>query len=121
MFFYELHEGDNELYSDILLAREAEMDPDVFFETVQAVRRRIQDTYETDTLIEAIAQELEQDHGFIYISDDRLTAAVNVSTDEAENFLSDLSGGEELEIAGDGAYRTMLAEFRGDDERRRPH
>ena len=83
MFFYELHEGDNEVYSDVLVVSESEWEPDEFFELVQSIRRRIQDGYIQDTLVEAIAVELERDHGFIYVSDDALTAAVNVSTEES--------------------------------------
>ena len=90
MFFYELHEGDNEVYSDVLVVSESEWEPDEFFELVQSIRRRIQDIYVQDTLIEAIAVELERDHGFIYVSDDRLTAAVNVGVEESENFLAEL-------------------------------
>ena len=112
MYFYELHEGDEEIFSDVLLARDDEMDPDEFFELVQTIRRRVQDTYEDDTLIEAIAVELERNHGFVFISDDRLTAGVNVSMDDKENFLVDLDTG-----AGDGDeerdadYRAIIAEF----------
>lgn len=90
MFFFELHEGDNEIYSDVLVVSESEWEPDEFFELVQSIRRRIQDSYIHDTLIEAIAVELERDHGFIYVSDDRLAAAVNVSVEESENFLAEL-------------------------------
>ena len=72
MFFYELHEGDEEVFSDVLLATETEIEPEEFFELVQSIRHRIQDTYDDDTLIEAIAVELERDHGFIFISDERL-------------------------------------------------
>ena len=90
MFFYELHEGDNEIYSDVLVVSESEWEPDEFFELVQSIRRRIQDTYAHDTLVEAIAVELERDHGFIFVSDDRLAAAVNVSVEEADNFLVEL-------------------------------
>ena len=82
MFFYELHEGDNEVFSDVLVVSESEWEADEFFELVQTIRRRIQDGYIHDTLSEAIAVELERDHGFIYISDDRLVASVNVSTDD---------------------------------------
>ena len=82
MFFYELHEGDNEVFSDVLVVSESEWEADEFFELVQTIRRRIQDGYIHDTLSEAIAVELERDHGFIHISDDRLVAAVNVSTDD---------------------------------------
>jgi len=87
VYFYELHEGDEEVFSDVLLATENEMDADEFFELVQSIRRSVQDTYEDDTLIEAIAAELERDHEFVYVSDQRLTAAVNVSVVEEENVL----------------------------------
>jgi hypothetical protein len=90
VFFYELHEGDNEVYSDVLVVSESEWEPDEFFELVQTIRRRIGDTFIHDTLSEAIAVELERDHGFVYVSDDRLAASVNVSTEESENFLAEL-------------------------------
>jgi hypothetical protein len=95
--FYELHEGDNDVFADILLARDTEMEPDEFFELVQQIRRRVQSNYEHDTLIEAIADELERDHDFVTVSDDRLTAAVNVSKFDDDNFLADL----EAEAEGD--------------------
>ena len=95
MFFYELHEGDNDLFSDLLLARDTEMDPDVFFDIVQTIRRRVQDSFDQDTLIEAIADELERDYEFVVIADDRLTAAVNVSQIEKDNFLAELEAESE--------------------------
>ena len=90
MHFYELHEGDNDVFADILLARDTEMEADEFFELVQQIRRRVQANYEHDTLIEAIADELERDHDFVTVTDDRLTAAVNVSKFDDDNFLADL-------------------------------
>ncbi|MFM2105761.1 MAG: hypothetical protein RL338_793 [Chloroflexota bacterium] len=90
MYFYELHEGDDDVFSDLILGHADEIEPEAFYELVQAARRRVQDSFETDTLIEAIAEELERDHGFVAISDERLTAAVNVSSDEDENFLAPL-------------------------------
>ena len=95
MFFYELHEGDDEVYSDVLLYSDSEWEPDEFFDLVQSIRRRIQDSFASDTLIEAIAVELERDHGFVFVSDDRLAAAVNVSTREDDNFLADLESDED--------------------------
>ena len=94
MYFYELHEGDDSLFADLLLAREEEMEPEEFFETVKNIRERVIDSHSHDTLIEAIADELERDYEFIFISDDRLTAAVNVSRDPDENFLTELDGDE---------------------------
>jgi hypothetical protein len=90
MFFYELHEGDDEVYSDVILYSDSEWEPDEFFDLVQSVRRRVQDNYPQDTLIEAIATVLEREHGFLFVSDDRLTAAVNVSTQDDDNFLAEL-------------------------------
>lgn len=90
MFFYELHEGDNEVYSDVLVVSESEWEPQEFFQLVQTIRRRIQGQYHLDTLVEAIAVELERDHGFIYVSDDQLAASVRVSTEEADNALARL-------------------------------
>jgi hypothetical protein len=61
VFFYELREGDDDIFADVLLVREEEMDADSFFELVQEIRRRVQDNvHEQDTLIEAIAEELER-------------------------------------------------------------
>ena len=110
MHFYELHEGDNDVFADLLLAREEEMDPEEFFDVVQSIRRRIQDSHVSNTLVEAIAEELERSYGFIFISDDRLTAAVNVSTAEDENFLADLESDDAGDM--DGAdYRSLYADF----------
>ena len=110
MYFYELHEGDEEIFSDVLLVRDDEMDADEFFELVESTRRRIQDTYEDDTLIEAIARELEREHGFVFVSDERLTAAVNVSTVDEENFLVAVDD-EAAEGERGADYRAIVAEF----------
>ena len=122
MFFYELHEGDEEIYSDVLLARDDEMDPDEFYELVQSIRRRVQDSYEDDTLIEAVAAELERDHGFTFVSDERLTAAVNVSPEESENFLVGIDSPDEVDNSErDADYRAILADFDPDPDGGRPH
>ena len=120
MHFYELHEGDGDVFFDCLLFREEEMDPEEFFTVVQSIRRRIQDNYETDSLIEAIAEELEQDYGFTFVSDDRLTAAVNVSKTEEDNFLADLEAEEldagELDAVDEEVdYRAVYADFEPTD------
>ena len=95
MYFYELHEGDNDVFADLLLARDEEMEPEVFLQTVQAVRENVIGSFEHDTLIEAIADELERDYEFVVIADDRLTAAVNVSQIEKDNFLAELEAESE--------------------------
>ena len=129
MFFYELHEGDDEVYSDLIVVSESEWEPQEFFDLVQRVRHDVQDKYEQDTLIEAIANVLERDYGFIFVSDDRLIAAINVSTQENDNFMAELGVDEDDEDDEDadeddeealkGDYRTLLADF--DPDRGRPN
>lgn len=119
MHFYELHEGEDDVFFDVMLFREDEMDAEEFFGVVQSIRRQVQDSFETDTLVEAIAQELERQYGFVFISDDRLTAAVNVSKIDDDNFLADLDG-EDLDddmpkVTGDADYRGVYAEFQPPD------
>lgn len=124
MFFYELHEGDDEVYSDVLVVSESEWEPDEFYELVQRIRRDVQDSHGHDTLIEAIADVLERDHGFVYVGDERLAAAVNVSTDEADNFLVDLrpeyDDGDDGDDDGDdddepgGEFRTIVTDVEFD-------
>lgn len=122
VYFYELHEGDDDLFSDLILARETEMDADVFFDIVQTIRRRIQDSFTHDTLIEAIAEELEQDYEFIAITDDRLQAAVSVSKKEDDNFLAELGplddddedrddSPDEADGATDGDLRSLYVDL----------
>jgi hypothetical protein len=112
MHFYELHEGDNDVFADLLIAREEEMDPEEFFDVVQSIRRRVVDSFEQNTLVEAIADELEREYGFIAITDERLTAAVNVSREEDENFLADLD--EDPESVD---YVRILADLQGENGR----
>ena len=112
MHFYELHEGDDQVFADLLLAREEEMEPEEFFDVVQSIRRRVLDNYETTTLVEAIADELERDYGFIAVTDERLTAAVNVSREEEENFLADLDAPDDSMD-----YASILADLQAEGGR----
>jgi hypothetical protein len=116
VFFYELHEGDEEIFSDVLLVHESEIDPDEYFELVQGIRKRIQDQYEDDTLIESIARELEREHGFVFISDERLTAAANVSVVEDENFLVSIDDARPGDLDRDVDYKAIIAEFDPDGD-----
>ena len=117
MFFYELHEGDDEVYSDVIVVSESEWEPQEFFELVQRIRHDVQDAYEQDTLIEAIAAVLERDYGFVFVSDDRLTAAINVSKQEDENFVAEFDDDDDDDEDDDDEprtradYRSVLAEF----------
>ena len=109
MYFYELHEGDDDVFSDVLVASDTDWSPEDFFDVVQIARRRVLDHFEHDTLVEAVAAELEREHGFVAITDSRLTAAVNVSRDEDENYLAVID--DSLPIEQDNEFRTLYAEL----------
>lgn len=114
MYFYELHEGDEDIFTDLLLIHDELMDPEDFFELVQVVREQIKATFEEDTLIEAIALELEREHGFTYVSDDKLAASVRVSMVEDENQLIGIDDSLDTSGAERAAYRSILADFEGE-------
>jgi len=87
MFFYEIHEGDEEVGTAVLLAHEDRFEPQDFFTLVKTVRTQVMENYEEDTLSEAIANELQRSHGFIHVTDDRLIASVNVDETDENTFL----------------------------------
>ena len=68
-----------------------------------------------DQCAEAIAVELERSYAFIFISDERVTAAVNVSTDEDENYL--IASDDEFSALGlaNADYRGAFADYVGED------
>ena len=90
-FFYELHEGATDLMTDALLASERDHTPEAFASIVRTARTAIIDTFEEDTLVEAIARELERSHGFIYIGDDKLRASMSVGMEDEDTYLVEQS------------------------------
>ncbi len=87
LFFYELHEGATDLLTDALLISERDHTPAQFEAMVTQARAAVIDTFEEDTLVEAIARELERAHGFTYISDEKLRASMSVGMEDADTFL----------------------------------
>jgi hypothetical protein len=101
LFFYELHEGATDLLTDALLVSDREHSPAAFADLVEQARRAVMDTYEEDTLVEAIARELERSHGFTYIGDEKLTASMSVGMDADDTFLVEQSD----------EFRSIIAEL----------
>src|SRR5260221_6026568 len=87
MFFYEIHEGDEDVGTAVLLGHEQRFDPDDFFALVKKVRLLVADSYEEDPLSEAIANELQRGHGFLHVTDNLLVASVSVGETDADTFL----------------------------------
>jgi hypothetical protein len=100
-FFYELHEGATDLMTDALLISERDHTPAQFASMVKVARAAVIDTFEEDTLVEAIARELERSHGFTYISDEKLRASMSVGAEEEDTFL--------VEIVPE--FRSLVAEL----------
>jgi hypothetical protein len=91
LFFYELHEGATDLMTDALLISEREVPPDEFARLVKEARAAVLETFEEETLVEAVARELEQKHGFVYVADERLSAAMSVGVEDEDTFLVEQS------------------------------
>ncbi|MDP9270722.1 MAG: hypothetical protein M3P14_07115 [Chloroflexota bacterium] len=101
LYFYELHEGATDLMTDALLVTEHERSPDEFAALVVAARRAVIDTFEEETLVEAIARELERSAGFTYVGDEKLTASMSVGIEEADTYLVEKSD----------EFRSIIAEL----------
>jgi hypothetical protein len=101
LYFYELHEGATDLMTDALLVSERELSRDEFAKLVHTARATVLETFEEDTLVEAIARELERSAGLVYVGDEKLTASMSVGMDEEDTFLVDRDEG----------YRSMVVEL----------
>lgn len=89
LHFYELHEGPTDLMTDALLVSERELSRDEFATLVRQARAAVVETFEEDTLVEAIARELERSAGLTYIGDEKLAASMSVGVEEEDTFLVD--------------------------------
>src|SRR5438093_12668256 len=87
VFFYEIHEGDEDLGAAVLLAHERRFEPLEFFARVKKARTLLLNSFEEDSLSEAIANELTRTQAFIHVTDKRLVASVNVDETETVTFL----------------------------------
>ena len=125
MYFYELHESDEDLFDDALLVHELEFDEDEFLELVLEARARVLETFEEDTLVEAVARELERTRGFVYVGDERLRASVELSREEGRTTATPVEeapverdeDGVRIAVAEDPDFRTLLIEREPDDDR----
>jgi hypothetical protein len=101
LFFYELHEGATDLMTDAVLVSERDHTPEAFASMVEAARAAILDTFEEDTLVEAVARELERNHGFTYVSDEKLRASMSVGVEDEDTYL----------VESSGEFRSIVAEL----------
>jgi hypothetical protein len=101
LFFYELHEGATDLMTDAILVSERDHTPAQFETMVQAARSAVIETFEEETLVEAIARELERSHGFTYVSDEKLRATMSVGMEPEDTYLVEQSA----------EFRSIVAEL----------
>jgi len=92
LHFYELHEGATDLLTDAILVSEHAYSGEEFANLVRAARDAVVETFEEDTLVEAVALELERAHGFTYIGDEKLAASMSVGMRAEDTFLVEPSG-----------------------------
>jgi hypothetical protein len=115
LYFYELHEGDEELFSDVLLVHQVEFDEEQFLDLVKEARAAVIDRFEEDSIAQAIARELERRHGFLAVHDGRIRVSVHVSTDEEEIAVAE--GAEGTDEESEAEYRSILIEVDPEDAR----
>jgi hypothetical protein len=125
VYYFELHESDDDLFTDALLAHEQEFSEGEFFDLVMEARGRVLESFEEDTLVEAIAHELERASGFVYIDDGRLIAAVNVSRVDDDNAIAAVETEADEEEAdedddhgideGDAGFRSLIVRLDRDE------
>ena len=106
MHFYEIHEGDDDIGAAVLLAHEERMEPFEFFELVKKAKALVADSYEEDSLAEAIANELQRSSGFTHVTDNLLLASVNVDEKEENTYL----------LMEEGDTRTLFTSREGNGE-----
>ena len=118
LYFYELHEGDDELFTDVLLSHDSEFDEEEFLGMVLEARGAVLDRFEEDTLSEAIAAELARHHGFLVVDDRQLRVAVSVSAEEGETAVVAV---EEMRAQrppdDDEGFRSLLVDLEPEDRR----
>jgi hypothetical protein len=115
MYFYELHEADDELFTEALLAHDSEYDEHEFLDLVVEARGNVIERFEEDSLVEAVANELARTHGFIHIDDRQLRAAVRVSANDGETELTAIQELGAVETEPDDEFRTLLVDVEPDD------
>jgi len=101
LYFYELHEGATDLMTDALLVSDRDHSPEQFASMVGTARTAIIETFEEDTLVEAIARELERSHGFTYIADEKLRASMSVGMADEDVYL----------VESSDEFRSIVAEM----------
>jgi hypothetical protein len=112
VYFYELHESEGDLFTDVLLVHDAEYDEEGFLEIVLEARAAVMDSFNQDSLVEAVAAELERQHGFTFVHDARLTASVDVSREDGATTLAELSDDAEDEDDEDEDEEGAMTGFR---------
>lgn len=116
VWFYELHESDDDLFADVLLAHDVEYDEQELLDLVLEARTTVLESYTEDTLSEAIASELAKKHGFLVIDDAQLRAAVTVSAREGETVIAPVDELPGAAPVGD-EYRSLLVDMDKEDRR----
>jgi hypothetical protein len=113
MYFYELSESDDEIFTNVLIAHDSEYDEGEFLELVLETREAVLKSFEEDSLIEAIARDLERRHGFVQV-ESNLRAAVRVSAEEGETAVIAVDERPSMP-AEDEDFKSMLIEVEPED------
>ncbi len=114
VYFYELSESDDEIFANVLLAHDAEYDEQEFLELVLEARTAVIKSFEEESLIEAVATELERRHGFVHL-EATLRAAVRVSAEEGDTEIVSAEERAAKMPTEEEDFRSMLIEVEPED------
>lgn len=114
MYFYELSESDDEILANLLLAHDSEYDESEFLDLVLEARAAVMAKFEEDSLIEAVATQLERKHGFVHV-ESNLRAAVRVSVEDDETLVIPVDERAATIPTEEEDFRTMLVEVEPED------
>jgi hypothetical protein len=114
VYFYELSEADDEIFANLYIAHDSEYDESEFLELVLEARAAVITKFEEESLIEAIAAELERRHGFVLV-ESNLRAAVRVSAEEEETAAIPVDERVAALPTEEDNFRTMLVEVESED------
>ena len=118
LYLYELHEGDEDVFTDVLLAHEMEYDDQEFLDLVLEARTRLVASFEEDSLTEAIARDLESRLGFVVLDDRVLRVSVQVSAEDDETKVVSVEDQRGvMEDATDERYRSLVLDVEKEDRR----
>jgi hypothetical protein len=100
MYFYEIHEGDDDIGTAVLVAHADRFSPEEFFRMVKRAKALERSSSFAIASASEASSKLSFTSAFVHVTDERLLASVNVGETDADTYL----------VATDEGVRTVYVE-----------